>query len=287
MTPTKLEDMFDQPLDWVLKSILHLYEESDSNDSLIKGEVAHDTIRRIYEKAASTGNPVNADAFERVFKADFDAFFTESVLATGAELNLLENKLDREQLRSNLWTTSIPKLIEIIRFSHLTIVGSEVESGIVDISKPGYEPLKVKGTIDLLLKDMAGQYVILDFKWVGKVGREMRENQIRKGTDYQLALYRKLVEKGLPSISPGKVAAQAFFMLRTSELLTAHPYFFDKNGPVLPVLPGSKTHQNTDEETLEEIHKKYSEVVQDYLNGWISVKKEKYPHFKVLKGKFD
>ena len=289
MTPTKLEEMFDQPLDWVLKSILHLYEESDSNDSLIKGVVAHDTICRIYEKAASTGTPVDADAFECAFKAGFDAFFTEAVQATGAELNLLENKLDREQLKSNLWTTSIPKLIEIIRFSHLTIVGSEVKSGVVDISEPGHEPLKITGDIDLLLKDMAGHYVILDFKWAGKSGRDMRENQIRKGTDYQLALYRKLVETGTPSIPPEEVAAQAFFMLRTAELLTARPYFFDKNGPVPPVVPGPKTHQNTNEETLEEIHQKYSKVVSDFVGCKVSVGnlKDLYLHYKVLKGKLN
>jgi RecB family exonuclease len=289
MTPTKLEEMFDQPLDWVLKSILHLYEESDSNDSLIMGMVAHDTIRRIYEKAAGTGAPVDADAFERVFKADFDAFFAEAVLATGAELNLQENKLEREQLKSNLWKTSIPELIDIIRSSNLTIVGSEVESGIVDISEPGYEPLKITGTIDLLLKDQAGQYVILDFKWAGKTGSEMRKNQIRKGTDYQLALYRKLVETGTKTLSRGNVAAQAFFLLRTAELLTASCYFFDKNGRISPLLPGPKTHQNTYKETLEEIRQKYSKVVRDFLNHSVSVGnlKAQYLHYKALKGKID
>jgi len=289
MTPTKLEDMFDQPLDWVLKSILHLYEESDSNDSLIMGTVAHDTIRRVYEKAAGTGAPVDADAFERVFKADFDAFFAKAVLATGAELNLRENKLEREQLKSNLWTTSIPKLIEIIRSSNLTIVGSEVESGIVDISEPGYEPLKITGNIDLLLKDEAGRYVILDFKWAGKGGSEMRLNQIRKGTDYQLALYRKLVETGTKTLPRGNVAAQAFFLLRTAELLTASSYFYDKKGPILPVLPGPKTHQNTYKETLEEIHQKYSKVVRDFLSRSVSVGNLKAPylHYKALKGKID
>lgn len=289
MTPTKLEEMFDQPLDWVLKSILHLYEEGDSNDSLIKGLVAHDTIRRIYEKAAGLGTPVDADAFERVFKADFAVFFADAVLATGAELNLQENKLDREQLKSNLWKTSIPKLIDIIRFSHLTIVGSEVESGIVDITEPGYEPLKITGIIDLLLKDKAGHYVILDFKWAGKAGSEMRENQIRKGTDYQLALYRKLLETGTKILSRGEVAAQAFFMLRTAELLTAQSYFYDKNGPIPPILPGPKTHQNTNEETLEEIHQKYSKVIRDFLNRTVSVGnlKAQYLHYKALKGKLN
>lgn len=288
MTPTKLEGMFDQPIDWVFKYILGLYEEGDSNEALIKGLVAHDTIRRIYEKTAATGKPVDADAFEHVFKADFDAFFNEAVLAAGAELSLLENTLDKKQLRSILLTTSIPKLIEIIRISGLTIVGSEVESGVVDISKPGYEPLKITGKIDLLLKDKDNQYVILDFKWHNKSGRQEREDQIREGTDYQLVLYRKLVESGLRSIPPGKVAAQAFFMLQTAELLTADSYFFDKNGQVSPV---PATDQKTAEDTLDEILQKYTEVVQDFREGLVfkskgNQDKQDY-NFKVLKGKFD
>ena len=295
-SPTSLEDLFNQPLDWVLKSILRLYEESDSNDSLIKGVVAHDVIHRIVDKAAGDGDKVNvdADAFERVFNADFDTFFEDAVNETGAELNLPENKLDREQFKSDLQTVSIPKLVEILRFSHLTIVGSEVRSENVDISEhrlvpPYYEPLHITGSIDLLLKNEAGHYVILDFKWAGRTGRKLREEQIKKGTDYQLALYRKMVEVGTESIEAGCVDAQAFFMLRTAELLTAYPAFCDRHGRIPVVQPGARTHQNTYSETLSEIHQKYSDVVREFRAGIVSSGnlKDPYLQYKVLKGKLD
>lgn len=289
-SPTSLESMFEQPLDWVLKSILRLYEESDSNDSLIKGLVAHDTIHRIYEKAARNGDNVDADAFEQQFNAYFDNLFAEAIRAKGAELNLPENKLDREQFKSDLKTVSIPKLIEIIRCSNLTIIGSEIESKNELIALDGYDdPIRISGTIDLLLKDSDGNYVILDFKWAGKAGRDMRETQIKKGEDYQLALYRKLVETGTDSIPRGTVAAQAFFMLKTAELLTAYPAFNEKQGMVAVVQPGTRTHQNTYEETLAIIFQKYSEVVQDFKHGLVSAGnlKDPYLRFKVLKGKLD
>ena len=286
-SPTSLESMFEQPLDWVLKSILHLYEESDSNDSLIKGLVAHDTIHRIYEKAARNGANVSADDFERVFTADFDTFFADSVKATGAELNLPENKLDCEQFKSNLKTFSIPKLVEIIRYSHLTIVGSEIKSGNVNISLDGFDPIQIAGAIDLLLKDMAGNYVILDFKWAGKNSRDKRETQIKKGVDYQLALYRKMVETGTSSIVPGSVSAQAYFMLKTAELLTAYHIFYDRDGEITVVPPAKD--QNTYEETLALIFQKYSEAVQEFKKGLVSTGKlnDSYLNFKVLKGKLD
>ena len=288
-SPTSLEGLFEQPLDWVLKSILHLYEESDSNEAMIKGLVAHDTIHRIYEKAARDSANVTADAFERVFKADFDTFFAEAVQGTGAELNLPENKLDCEQFKSNLKIFSIPKLVEIIRHSHLTIVGSEVKSGNVIISLDGFEPITIAGTIDLLLKDPAGNYVILDFKWAGKAGRDLRELQIKKGEDYQLALYRKMAETGTDSIPKGTVAAQAFFMLKTAELLTAYQIFSERQGMIAIAEPGTRTHQNTYEETLGIIFQKYSEVIQDFKNGQVAAGnlKDQYLRFKVLKGKLD
>ena len=288
-SPTSLEAMFDQPLDWVLKSILGLYEENDSNDSLIKGLVAHDTIRRICDKAARGRTTVDADAFERVFKDDFDTFFDEAVLSTGAELNLPENRLDRKQFKTDLQSASIPELIDIIRYSHLSIVGSEVENKLVDISEAGYEPLTVTGTIDLLLKDEAGKYVIIDFKWAGSEGRKMREDQIKKGEDYQLALYRRLVEGGTRSIAKGEVAAVAFYMLRTAELLTATPSFWNRHGQIPVVMPSTRAPQKPYPETLKAIHEMYSSTVRDFRAGKVlpGNLKDQYLRFKVLKGKID
>ena len=288
-SPTSLEDMFDQPMDWVLKSILGLYEESDSNDSLIKGLVAHDIIHRICVKAARGGAKVDADAFERVFDAEFDTFFDEAVLATGAELNLPENRMDREQFKSDLRKVSIPELTDILRFSHLHIVGSEVKSEKINISQPGDDPLTITGTIDLLLKDEAGDYVIIDFKWAGSEGRKLREAQVKKGEDYQLALYRRLVEVGTPSIPRGSVNAVAFYMLRTGELLTATSNFSDKQGQIPSVVPGARTRQKTYPETLEAILEMYTTTVEAFRKGQVSVGnlKDQYLDFKVLKGKID
>jgi hypothetical protein len=289
-SPTSLENLFGQPLDWVLKYILGLWEEVDTNDSLIKGLVAHDVIHRICEKAGRTG--IDAEAFEQVFQSDFDSFFAAAVLANGAELNLPENKLDREQFKYDLHEVSLPKLIEILRNSHLTIFGSEVKIENVeilkkDISDPKYEPLRITGSIDLLLKNETGHYVILDFKWTGKNGRNMRTDQIKKGEDYQLALYRKLAETGAKNIPAGTVDAQAFFLLKTGELLTAYPGFRNRNGDIPIVEPGARTKQKTYEETLDEIYRKYTDTVRDFRAGKVSAGnlKDQYLGYKVLKGK--
>ena len=285
-TPTSLEDMFKQPLDWVLKSILGLSEESDSNDSLLKGLVAHDTIRRIYEEAARARGraEVDADAFEWVFKSHFDSFFADAVFATGAELNLPENTLDREQFKFDLQTTSIPELVGILRRSYLTIVGSEVRSENIDISESGYEQLKITGIIDMLLKNKIGDYVIFDFKWTGSEGRKKRKSQIQTGEDYQLALYRRLAEIGTPTIPKGNVDAVAFFLLKTGELLTASDKFWSQRGKITPIPPSKDYSQ-----TLEALYKMYTATIQDFRSGQVSSGDltDKYLDFKVLKGKID
>ena len=289
-SPTSLEDMFVQPLDWVLDRVLGLREEGETNESLIKGLVAHDVIHRICEKAGRAG--VEADAFQQVFQLHFDSFFAAAVRAIGAELNLPENKLERDQFKYDLREVSIPKLIEILQYSHLTIVGSEVRSEKMDLMKKGifdsqYEPLRIAGSIDLLLKNQAGHYVILDFKWTSSGGRDMRKSQIKKGVDYQLALYRKMVETGMDGIPAGTVDAQAFFLLKTGELLTAYPGFRNRDGEISIVEPDAK--QKTYEETLLEIYQKYTDTIRAFRAGKVSYdeKKDKYLHYKVLKGKLD
>ena len=285
--PTLLEGMFDQPFDWVARSVLGLYEEGESTLSIIEGLVAHDVIHQISLKAATSGGEVSADAFERVFRADYDTFFVSAVHRLGAELNLPENVLERDQLRTALQTVGLPKLVDVIRHSGLTIVGSEVKFKDVDIAEPGYEPLRINGSIDLLLKNAAGRYVILDFKWAGSTGRKRRESEIRKGTDYQLALYRKVAETGTPGITKGTVDAQAFFMLRTGDLFTTSDAFRDGNGAIEPLQPGARTIRMKYEETLQDICSKYTEIVCALRDGTVASGNLKTPylHYAVLKGK--
>ena len=286
-SPSSLELMFEQPFDWFVKYVLGLYEEGDANMSLIEGNVAHDVIHKLYAEAAAGGKAVTADTFERAFQAHFDAFFEQSILDTGAELSYAENTLERRQFKTILRQNGIPELIRIIRFSGLSIVGSEVECKGVDLSESGYEPLKINATIDLLLKNPAGHYVILDFKWAGSTGRKEREDQVKKGTDYQLALYREIVEKGTPDIPKGTVDAQGFYMLRTAELLTAYDGFHDGKGDITPIPPGSRPPRMSPDETMADIQEKYSAVVRDLRNGTISAGNLKSPYLdnKVLKGK--
>jgi len=264
-SPSTMEVIFERPFDWVINNILSLRKENESNLSTIKGTVAHDIIHRIVN-TAKTEAKVTPSTFEKVFRTEYENYFTDAVLDCGAVLNLPENRSEREQFRYTLRERSIPKLIYVLEHSGLSIVGSEVRFSDVDISEQGYEPLVVKGSIDLLLENRAGNYVIFDFKWAGTTGLNERKEQVEKGEDWQLAVYRRAVEKGFSGIDSGVVEAQAFFMLQTAELITAYNGFNDENGPIT-VYCGSK--QKTFSETIAEIQSRYSEIVRDLKNGKI------------------
>lgn len=288
-SPSTLEGMFDQPFDWLAKSVLGLREEGDTNLSLIKGLVAHDIIRLIYlEAAAKGGTKVTADAFEAAFRERFDEFFEEAVLAQGAELTLRENTLEREQFKTALQSSAIPRLMDIIRGSGLTIIGCEVRFENVDITQDGMEPLKVTGIVDMLLENRAGHYVIIDFKWANSTGRNRRVDEVKKGTDYQLAIYRNVVERGgIASVPAGEVDAQAYYMLKTAELLTAYDCFC-AGGEAIAMVPPSKKPLRMDyPATMKDIQEKYSETVRGVRAGTVPVGdiKSKFLGYKVLKGK--
>ena len=288
-SPSTLDDMFDQPFDWLAKSVLGLREEGDTNLSLIEGIVAHDVIHRLYLEAAGNGCPkVTADAFDAVFQARFDEFFEGAVLAQGAELTLKENTLEREQFKTALQSSAIPRLIDIIRESGLTIIGSEVRFENVDITQEGMEPLKVTGIIDMLLENRAGLYVIIDFKWAKRMGRNRRWDEVKKGTDYQLAIYRNVVERGgISSVPAGEVDAQAYYMLKTAELLTAYDCFRTGGEAIATVPPSKKPLRMNYPDTVRDIQEKYSETVRDVRAGTVPVGNIKsiFLDYKVLKGK--
>lgn len=223
---------------------------------------------------------VTPAAFRKVFDDKYEELFDEAVEGYGAELLLPENRLECKQFRTILHDRSIPGLVEILSHSGLVIVGSEKEFHEVDLSEPGsgYASLVLTGTIDLLTRNKAGEYVVIDFKWAGSQGRKDREEQIKKGEDYQLALYRRVLEK-----EGRKVAAQAFYMLRTAELLTAYHCFSDDKGAIEPVKPGRG--QKSYDETIAYIHERHSEIVGELGNGCIECNKPKmYESNKILKG---
>ena len=145
----------------------------------------------------------------------------------GLELCQPESVLSCNSLKSLLKYRSIPAWIKLMRDNELKIVDSELK--IKDtIECEGHETeILLDARIDMLLTVSKGNYVIFDLKHTSsKNSRDKREAQIKNGTDYQLLMYRAQVEKQEQTKrrQAGNVRGVGFFMLSTSELLTAYPF---------------------------------------------------------------
>lgn len=226
-SPSALEKLLERPFDYAMAYLMGLRDDTSGNESATLGNVAHYVFESIYGKAKDAKGICTADQFEDVFSKEYDSIFAAAVKHCGLELYQPENSLTCKYLRSRLKEHSIPEYIRILRENGLFIIGSERKViGTINCKGHGTD-LNLEARIDLLLMDGNGDYVIFDLKYAsGPTGRDKRETQIKEGKDYQLMMYRALVEEeiGRGELADGKVVAVGFFMLATSELLTAYPF---------------------------------------------------------------
>ena len=284
-SPSSIDLLLERPFDYVVQYVMKLFDESEDNLSTVQGTVAHLVISKLIRRAGGGNDKCTADALNLAFTRDFDAVFDESVRNAGLLLLLPENVLQLKDFRDRLNRISLPALISILQESHLRIVGSEVScSG--EITCPGTDiRIKLGAIIDLLLQDENDSYVIFDFKWHSKGSEKKRRESIQRGQDYQLVLYRALVEQGfVEGVDKGaRVVDHSYYMLRSGVLYTDSDRFRSK-GEFIEVVQRKKTF----DQTLQELFTQFDEAIQNLRDGRVVVgKKEDFGENYILKGKLN
>lgn len=209
---SSLDELIQRPFDYVMDYILHLKEYGkaamDDMDTL-KGHVAHTYM----EKLTDEGNRTVAD-MRNIHNTTFDAKLNRLVETNGALLQLEENDLEFKRFKS-LLKNSVDILLDIIENNNLSIVGAEqrYEADIPDIGK-------MNATIDYVLTDREGNYVILDFKWnEGKT----YERKLVTNDALQLAVYRAVLEQYLKDTGDNhKVSFMGYYVLPRHTLYTVY-----------------------------------------------------------------
>jgi RecB family exonuclease len=208
---SSIEMLIKQPLDYVLQYMLGCRQTSESELPAVKGNVVH----KMFNNAVlESGN--DWDKVKKALVDDFDASFDKAVNEVGVALLSLENRLTYNLFRETIQTRSIPAFVNIVEGNGLSIVGSEVDF-YVDFDKIG----KFNAKIDMILRNSAGKYVIMDFKWTD--GKDLkREDEIRKNNETQLALYAQAVRQYFGKGDDSSVEAIGYFMLRQGVFLTEY-----------------------------------------------------------------
>jgi hypothetical protein len=132
---------------------------------------------------------------------------------------MAKNRLEYNLFRSIVKDKSIPSFISLVEDNALTVVASETDF-MVDLDVIGQYNAK----IDMLLKNSAGKYVVMDFKWTDSKDTK-RENEIRDNLEMQLALYAEAVRKEYCGGKAEDVEAVGYFMLKQCVFITEYDGF--------------------------------------------------------------
>lgn len=194
--------LIQHPFDYTMTHLLRLREPQIGqlpDLDTTKGLVAHLFVEKLFE----TYGEQMADEYRKLDKIKIYQLMDEAIQQKGAVLLLPEYKLERQQFKAIL-KESVTVLTTIILNLHLKPIGSEVEVN-VELDTIG----AFYGSIDMVLKNANGEYVIFDFKWSESkhFSKDLEENKAM-----QLELYRKAAQKHYNSTIAG-VAYYLFPMM--------------------------------------------------------------------------
>ena len=217
---SSLTCLINSPFDYVLKYLLHWKGygvESMPDMDTVKGTVSHRYIELLL---IDSGCDV-AKAKE-LHKAEYAKRIEECIREKGAVMYLDANRLKTGSFRASL-KYAVKSLLQFIEENRLTVVDMERP---IDITLPTIGDFT--GSIDLLLKDAEGNYVVVDMKW--NEGKSYNR-RLESGKILQLALYKKALEE------EGKtVSAVGYFVLPQRKFLTSDTYI--KESEVVEFIKG-------------------------------------------------
>lgn len=209
-----IDTLVNAPFDYLLENMGGLAapeNDQEPNENLMKGPIAHKVVELLVNKNKTEAYSLVEiqSRFDKQYDTIFDQAMADETLKENAQfLNLPENK-NMLAIFKDEAKQSIAKLIELIMDKHLTPIRAEYE-----LTTPFAPFENPHGFIDLLLKDVANNLVIIDLKWSNN---KTYPDKIKKGEAYQLYMYKHAVEA---QMVPKKVAWYAYYLFPLMELYT-------------------------------------------------------------------
>ena len=196
---SSLDSLVQHPFDYVCNYAANLREPTYFDKSLVEavmGNVSH----KVFQIMFSEGTP---------FKESFD----RSILECGAVMLLEENVVARKELEVRL-ANGVERLKHFIQQNNLTYIASEQEYSC------GWKGKSLAAKVDMILKDGAGNPVILDFK--NTSAPDSYKKRIARNEALQLAVYKYVVLRS--GEFAGKVARTAYVILPDAEIVTSDDF---------------------------------------------------------------
>ena len=206
-------------MDYILRLKEYGKAAMDDMDTL-KGHLAHFYVELLTEEGGR-----NVSSMRQMHNNQFDEKLNFLAETRGALLLLEENELEFKRFKS-LLKKSVDILLDIIEQNRLTIVGSEQKYE-AEIHVVG----KMNATIDYVLTDRNGDYVILDLKW--SEGQTYKK-KLEENDTLQLAVYRTVLEQYLKDTGDKhKVSFMGYYVLPRHTLYTVYETMHHRNVEVV------------------------------------------------------
>ena len=272
---SSLNELINQPFDYVLDYIYNMKDEDEGNLSTVEGNVAHAVIEKIVTECKDPSGNVDTSRFLNICKnsTELEKRTDKAILDVGAQLLQPENEMECSVFKRIFVEKSVPVLVEIIEDNNLEVVGSEVEFTSILKDSSGANAFIFNAKIDFLLKRKSEgsqeyEYLIFDFKWTGNPKK--RKDELEACKELQLALYQKIIEEN--SLKP--VVMRGYYLLKQAQLLTVNNVLISNDNIVI-------VEQKSTSDIFEQAVASYRERIQNLKKGYIEEGEEmKGPEFE-------
>lgn len=242
-----LEKLLQNPFDYFMRYPL---EFSDASETVIKlsltyGNVAHEVVEALFtaEREGSLLKDFVIQHYEQAYR--------RALIRKGALLLLPEYHLDRNRLKYQL-SGCVSKLAAIIEENNLTVIQCEQEE-VQDLNFKG--GIRLKGFIDMHLRDKANKDVVFDLKWATK--KNKFKTILEQNRAIQLAIYKAMLEKHEQHSGPVRTA---FFVMPEGVLYSADEFVGENCKQISPKIPA---------DLMDQLRNGYAERVREINEGQI------------------
>lgn len=159
-------------------------------------------------------NTNNLDASDQ----EIEELTEELITSKAAILNIPKFRLHALEVKMNL-SKAVPQLNRMLMDMRIENLSIQMEKKVV--KEQSVFDVGLKGFIDVVLYSGKTPVAIIDIKYTGY---NKRKNDIENSSDYQLAIYSRLMDDDtLP---------KGYFLVREAKLMTNHPSFFGEGANV-------------------------------------------------------
>jgi len=211
LSPSRVGDLMVSPFAWFMAWIGIEPKEwaPEEPNVLILGSLAHG----VYEYLFEPGKPIPA---VNAIKAEVPDLLERELKKIAPFMLAQKWSLERHKLADDISKSAVEWGDALTRLG-ATVVDNEIWL------KGEYAGVPIHGQADCILKLPNGQLAVVDYK---KAGINARQDQMSKGYDSQVSLYREMLNSGLPEphqdLDVGNIEV-LYYMMNSQKIVSEKP----------------------------------------------------------------